>query len=125
MTARATSERKREQAIAALLERPTITEAAGAVGIGEKTLRRWLAEPEFKAAYRDAREQTLSMAVGRLQALLARAGEALDRAMVCGTPSVEVRAAGIVIQEAFKGVELLDLAERVAALEKREPALGI
>jgi hypothetical protein len=125
MTVRGKSARQREQAIAALLERPTITEAARAVGIGEKTLRRWLAEPEFKAAYQDAREQTLRMAVGRLQGLLARAGEALDRAMVCGTPSVEVRAAGVVIQEAFKGVELLDLAERVATLERRDPTPGV
>src|SRR5262245_11762035 len=124
MTGGAKASRKREQAIAALLERPTISEAARAVGIGEKTLRRWLAAPEFKAAYQDAREQTLRVAVGRLQGLLARAGEALDRAMVCGTPGVEVRAAGIVIQEAFKGAELLDLAERVAVLEKPEPPRG-
>lgn len=44
--------------------------------------------------------------------------------MACGTSSVEIRAAGIVIQEAFKGAELLDLAERVAALEKPEPPRG-
>ena len=31
---------KRDQAIAALLEQPTITAAASAVGVGEKTLRR-------------------------------------------------------------------------------------
>jgi hypothetical protein len=121
MTAGARGARKRQQAIAALLERSTIVEAARAAGIGEKTLRRWLVQPEFKAAYQDAREQTLRMAVGRLQGLLARAGEALERAMACGTPGVEVRAAGIVIQEAFKGVELLDLVERVAALEERQP----
>ena len=36
--------RKREEAIAALLEQPTITAAASAAGIGEKTLRRWLAD---------------------------------------------------------------------------------
>jgi hypothetical protein len=119
MTGGAKASRKREQAIAALLERPTISEAARAVGIGEKTLRRWLAEPEFKAAYQDIREQALRIAVGHLQGLLASAAEALERAMTCGTPGVEVRAAGIVIQEAFKGVELLDLAERVAALETR------
>ena len=111
-------DRRREAAIAALLTTSTIGGAAKTVGVSESTLRRWLAEPDFQACYREAREQAVRMAVGRLQALLARAGDALERAMICGTPSVEVRAAGIVIQEAFKGTELLDLAERVAALEE-------
>jgi len=42
--------RKREQAIAALLEHPTITAAESAVGIGQKMLRRGLTEPKFQAA---------------------------------------------------------------------------
>jgi len=41
--------RKGDQAVAALLEQPTIIAAASAVGIGEKTLRRWLAEADFQA----------------------------------------------------------------------------
>src|SRR5437763_102872 len=47
--------RKREQAIAALLERPTIAEAAQAVGVSERTLRRWLSEADFAADYAAAR----------------------------------------------------------------------
>ena len=106
--------------IAALLEHATITAAADAVGIGDKTLRRWLAEPDFQAAlYRTAREQAVRMAVGRLQGVLAKATEALERTMTCGTPATEVRAAVAVIEHAVKGVELLDLAERVDALEAK------
>jgi hypothetical protein len=111
--------RKREQAIAAMLEYPTITAAASAVGIGEKTLRRWLAEPEFQGDYRAVREQAVRMAVGRLQGLLSTATETLQRAMTCGTPTTEVRAAVALIEHGFKGTELLDLAERVAALESK------
>ena len=111
--------RKREQAIAALLEHPTIAAAASAVGIGEKTLRRWLAEPEFQADYRAARERAVRMAVGRLQGLRSTATETLHRAMTCGTPTTEVRAAVAVIEHGFKGAELVDLAERVAALESK------
>lgn len=124
MTVRGKSARQREQAIAALLERPTITEAARAVGIGEKTLRRWLAEPEFQAAYRDAREQAVRRPWDASRGSWRVRVRPLERAMACGTSSVEIRAAGIVIQEAFKGAELLDLAERVAALEKPEPPRG-
>src|SRR5437867_3562302 len=109
--------RKREAAIAALLVEPTIAKAAVVAGIGEKTLRRWLAEPDFHAAYRVAREQVVTTAVGRLQGLLAKAAETLDRTMTCGTPAVEARAAVAVIAQAFRGAELLDVAERVAALE--------
>ena|SRR5207244_10272971 len=108
---------RREIAIAALLQHPTITAAATAVGIGEKTLRRWLSEPAFQAYYRAAREQAVRMAVGRLQGLLSKATETLERAMACGTPTTEVRAAVAVLEHAFKGAELLDLAERVEKLE--------
>jgi hypothetical protein len=111
--------RKREQAIAALLESPTITEAAQVVGVGEKTLRRWLAEPEFQAAYRDARQEAVRMAVGRLQGLLVKATETLERTMSCNSPAIELRAAVAVIEQGFKGAELLDLAERLAALESK------
>jgi hypothetical protein len=47
--------RKKEQAIAALLTETNAKEAARAIGIGSATLLRWLKEPEFDAAYREAR----------------------------------------------------------------------
>ena len=61
----------------------------------------------------------VQIAVGRLQSLLAKATETLDRSLTCGSPSVETRAALAVIDQAFKGAELLDLGERLAALEKK------
>lgn len=87
------------------------------VGVAESTLRRWLAGPEFQAVYRDARAQAVSMAVGRLQGLQAKAAETLERAMSCSSPAVELRAAVAVFERAYRGAELLDLAERVGALE--------
>ena len=111
--------RKREQAIAALLATSTIAEAASAAGVSERTLRRWLAAPAFQADYRAAREQAVRIAVGRLQGLLSAATEALERAMTCGTSAVEMRAAVAVIEHAFKGTDLIDLAERVATLESK------
>jgi hypothetical protein len=110
--------RQREIALAALLTAPTITEAAKVAGLGESTLRRWLSEPAFQAAYREAREEAVRMAVGRLQGLLAKATETLDRTMACGTAGIELRAAVAVFELAYKGGEVIDLAERVAALEE-------
>jgi hypothetical protein len=90
------------------------TAAATAIGIGEKTLRRWLAEPEFQADYGSARERAVKIAVGRLQGLLSKATDTLERTMTCGNPATEIRAAVAVIEHGFRGAELLDLAERIA-----------
>jgi|SRR5439155_22318743 len=111
--------RKGDQAVAALLEQPTIAAAASAVSIGEKTLRRWLAEPDFQADYRAAREQAVRMAVGHLQGLLSTATETLRRAMTCGSPTTEVRAAVAVIEHSIRAAEVLDLTARLAALEAK------
>ena len=43
--------RKQEQAVAALLEQPTVLRAATVAGVSERTLRLWLKDPGFKAAY--------------------------------------------------------------------------
>ena len=42
--------RKKEEAIAALLTRPSVEEAARTIEVEPKTLRRWMRVPEFQAA---------------------------------------------------------------------------
>ena len=59
--------RKKEEAIAALLSHRSIEEAARAIGIGPKTLLRWLKIPEFQDAYRKARGESMGQAAARLQ----------------------------------------------------------
>jgi hypothetical protein len=59
--------RFREQVLAALLTSPTIEAAANTVGVGERTVRRWLAEQEFAEAFANARKQALDDAVLALQ----------------------------------------------------------
>ena len=46
---------KQEQAILALLTNPSVEHAARAVKITPRTLYRWLNEPAFEKAYRQAR----------------------------------------------------------------------
>src|ERR1017187_1478055 len=58
---------KVEQAIAALLSHRNVEEAARAVGISANTLLRWLKEPEFEAACREARRTAFSQSIARLQ----------------------------------------------------------
>jgi len=115
-------QRQEETAISALLSEPTIADAAMKVGVDESTLRRWLAEPAFKAQYRAARRQIVESAIGRLQSVATKAVDALERNLTCGTPAVEVGAAKSVLDQAIKAVELVDLAERVERLEEQREA---
>ena len=82
-------------------------------------MHRWLREPAFEAVYRDARQAAARMAVGHLHGLLAKATETLERSLTCGIPAVELRAAVAIIEQAFRGAELVDLTERLGALEEQ------
>src|SRR4051794_30601611 len=104
---------REDAAVAALLSERTIAEAAAKAGIGESTLLRWMAEPEFKARCRAARREVVEGAIGRLQQAATDAVDALARNLSCGIPAVEVGAARTVLDQAIKAVELVDLAERV------------
>jgi hypothetical protein len=109
-----------EAAVAALLALPTVAAAAQKAGVSERTLRNWLKLPAFVSAYREARRQIVELAIGQLQRLTHQAVEALQKNLACGKEAVEVSAAFGVLDRAFKGVELVDLAERVKALERQD-----
>src|SRR5205085_10415975 len=59
--------RKKEAAIGALLVHRTVEDAARAVGVSSKTLQRWQKRPEFQAAYAQARRESLTQCMARLQ----------------------------------------------------------
>ena len=111
-------ERLEDRALAALLSEPTIAQAATKAAVSESTLLRWLAEPSFKARYRDARRQVVELAVTGLQQAIGDAVAALGRNLKCGVPASEIAAARTILDLAVKGIELVDLAERVEALEQ-------
>src|SRR5277367_2965856 len=111
--------RKQEEAIAALLTQRNVEEAARAIGIGAKTLLRWLKVPEFQAAYRKARRDAYSQSIARLQQGTAAAATTLLKTMIDPTTpaSVRVRAAEAIFNHAAKAIEIEDIEARVAALE--------
>src|SRR6266571_3151056 len=96
---------KREQAIAALLAQPTITAAASAVGVGEKTLRRWLRDPDFAAEHRAAQRQAVDLAISGLKQATGDAVATLRRNLTAGVPSVEVRAASEILSQTARWQE--------------------
>jgi hypothetical protein len=109
---------KREAAVAALLEEPTVQKAAARAGVGYRTLKQWLAEDrEFQELYARARRQLLQHAVGRLQRACGKAVSRLVRALGAGKDADAIRAATAILDRAVSGAELLDVLERLEALE--------
>ena len=90
-------ERKRDEAIVALLTHRNLEEAARAIGVGTKTLFRWTQMPEFQEAFRAARRNAFSQSIARLQQASSAAVSTLIKVMIePGTPSsTRVRAAGV------------------------------
>jgi hypothetical protein len=112
--------RKMEAAISALVTRQSIEDAARVAGVGEKTLRRWMREPQFNAQYLQARREGVSQAVARMQQATGAAGTVVLRLMTdANVPAaVRLRAAECVFTHAMKGIELEDVEVRLSELER-------
>jgi chromatin segregation and condensation protein Rec8/ScpA/Scc1 (kleisin family) len=109
--------RKQDQAIGALLTEQTIESAAEKTGVSEPTLRRWLKLPEFLAAYREARRETMEKTMAQIQQASWAASTTLIKLLGAASDSVRLRAATEILNQANKGLETLDHEERLAALE--------
>jgi transposase-like protein len=111
--------RKKEEAIAALLTQRNLDEAAKSIGIAPNTLLKWMKQPEFDAAYREARRAAFRQSVARLQQASGAAVSTLLKIMVdtSAPHSTRVRAADSVLDHSAKAIEIEDIEARVAALE--------
>lgn len=111
---------RQERMIAALLENFTLEKAAAALGISTVTLWRQMQNAEFAAAFRKARRQAVSLSVARLQQATGAAVATLLRIMSDreAPAATRIRAADVVLQGAFRGMEIEDIEARVAELER-------
>lgn len=110
----------RENAILVLVANPNIKEAAAACGISEKTMHRWLHEPEFAAQLAEA-QRYVAKRVTRL--VISRAEKAvgvLDTIMsdVETAPPARVSAAKAILEYAMRAIETEDVLARLEALEQ-------
>ena len=115
--------RKQEQAITALLTEPTVAEAARTAGVSESTVRRWLHDSKFRNAYRAARGELLEHTLARLIQASEKAIAKLEVNLDCGKPSIEVRAAAVILRELIRARELVDLGELIQEQEGRLAAV--
>lgn len=110
-----------EKAMAALLSSDTQTEAAEKAGISERTLRGYLAEPEFSAEYYRRKRQLVSDATRQIQTSYQAAINAL-RGIVENEKSSEsgrISAARALLEYGLKFTESHELMVRVEELENQ------
>lgn len=111
---------KKGAAILALLSTRAVEEAARVVGVSARTLFRWLEEPEFKAAYLEARRAAYSQSLARLSQMSSGAVTTLAKVMLDPTtpPATKVRAADSILNHTAKAIETEDLEARLSELER-------
>lgn len=109
---------KQEKLIAYLLTERTIDQACQRAEVAVVTYWRWMQDRKFIAAYRRARRDVIEGTVSRFQNISVAAIDALERNLTCENPASEIRAATIILEQALKGVELLDLESRIEGLEE-------
>lgn len=107
----------KEKALIALLETASIVEASAVCGLSQETLYRYLRDKDFLKDYRDARRATVESAITQIQNATSEAVETLKKNLHCENPASEIRAAQIILDNAIKGVELIDVIERLEILE--------
>lgn len=110
--------RKTEAVVAALLTEGTIEQAADKAGVSARSIKTWLQLPEFQAAYLEAGQQLVQNAIGRLQEGTGEAVDTLRTLLACNHMPTRARAALGMLDYAYKGMELLNLAQRVEDLER-------
>jgi len=110
---------KQLNAIAALLEQPTISKAAVAAGISHATIHRWLQEPEFRRAFMHARWRTVQQSIARVQSFSSEAISVLYDIMSDKSAPYYARlaAANSIISTGYKAVELEDHDERLSQIQ--------
>jgi len=112
---------KQSKAIAALMQARTVSDAANAARVSERTLLRWLALPEFQTALRQAGQDAIDQAVRRLTDLTGKAIDTLSAEMQNddAPPSAKIRAADVVLSRLMNLRDLNEIERRISELERK------
>ena len=113
---------KQARALAALLSEPTQAAAAKKVGISARTMRRYLAEPDFAEAYQQAHTQLVENATKQIQRGLSSAVDTLYEIATDKNAgkTARVSAARALLEHGLRYTEAVNILERLQALEAKE-----
>jgi hypothetical protein len=115
----AKNSRRRREAIQALLDHPTVAEAARAARISEQTLRRWMQDPAFDAEYRAGKRAVLRQAMARQRQVATVAVKSILQIMYKGEKAgTRLKAARTIRSLAEDSIEIEDLAAAVTELKQ-------
>lgn len=111
---------RKEKALQALLVSRTRAEAAKAAGIGESTLREYMKDPEFSAAYKQAAAELLNSATMQLRQHLTAAIDRLGKIVTDDAEAspAQISAARTLLDFNLKFTELTDVLDRLTELEQ-------
>ena len=88
--------RKQESAVAVLLAEPNLSAAANRAGISERSLRRWMRQPAFKAAFDETRRVIFNSALTLVITSGVEAVETLRTCLNSESDPTRVRAASAI-----------------------------
>jgi hypothetical protein len=110
---------KQGKAIAALLSSKTVLGAAELAGVSARTLTRWLADDDFKAALLEAESEAIDAATRRLIGLQGAAIDTLQETLSDrkALPGIRMRAAQSILDFLMRLRDLRNIEKRLAALE--------
>ena len=96
-----------QRALSALMASPTIAEAAKAAGVSERTMQRYVKDPEFARAYAEATKQLTDEAAARLLHAIGPAVSTLESVCQDGNspPYARVQAASAILSHGLKAIE--------------------
>ena len=100
---------KQQKALLALLTNPTKEKAAAAAGITSKTLRGYLADPEFQAEATRQAQQAIAPALSTLREVVEDSGEGSQ---------FRISAARSILEYSLKLTEQNDILAKLKELEK-------
>ena len=106
------------QTIPYLLSSPSYEEAARRSGISSKQIHSWLKQPQFVDELKRLRNNAFCNALLLLKLSTQKAVETLITLLDNEDPRIQLIASEKILSNAFKGSELYEIEERIAALEK-------
>lgn len=112
---------KQKKAIAALFTEPTILAAADKIHVNPGTIHRWLDEPDFQAALKEAESQAVDAAARKLASLSEQAGKVIEDLLYSpkAAPGIRLRAAISVFDWIIKLRTYNDLETEILALNQK------
>ena len=111
---------KQLRAVESLLTTGDKSQAAELAGVKRQTIYKWLKQPEFQQALREAEAEALQSLSQALARLGSKAADTLDKSMDADSDQVRLRAADIVLNRLLQLRELVDLDARITELEARQ-----